>query len=122
MLVTGSQLASYDQIKEMILGKGVMRDGLGTHMTASFTPGFVAVVASNPINVIKTQVMNMKVEPRAKPPYSDALDCALKMKTVLCTFFFLILFMLLQKKKKKTYSKIWSNNNNQVQDFTKLIN
>ncbi|KAK7407206.1 hypothetical protein VNO78_08923 [Psophocarpus tetragonolobus] len=78
MLVTASQLASYDQFKEMILEKGVMRDGLGTHVTASFAAGFVAAVASNPVDVIKTRVMNMKVEPGAAPPYAGALDCALK--------------------------------------------
>ncbi|EEF31690.1 mitochondrial dicarboxylate carrier protein, putative [Ricinus communis] len=78
MLVTASQLASYDQFKEMILEKGWMRDGLGTHVTASFAAGFVAAVASNPVDVIKTRVMNMKVEPGKAPPYSGALDCALK--------------------------------------------
>ncbi|KAK7317659.1 hypothetical protein RJT34_02081 [Clitoria ternatea] len=78
MLVTASQLASYDQFKEIILEKGIMRDGLGTHVTASFLAGFVAAVASNPIDVIKTRVMNMKVEPGAAAPYSGALDCALK--------------------------------------------
>ncbi|KAG2724960.1 hypothetical protein I3843_01G044000 [Carya illinoinensis] len=78
MLVTASQLASYDQIKETILAKGVMKDGLGTHVTASFAAGFVAAVASNPVDVIKTRVMNMKVEPGAEPPYSGPLDCALK--------------------------------------------
>ncbi|XP_027362091.1 mitochondrial uncoupling protein 5 [Abrus precatorius] len=78
MLVTASQLASYDQFKEMILERGVMRDGLGTHVTASFAAGFVAAVASNPVDVIKTRVMNMKVEPGAKAPYAGALDCAMK--------------------------------------------
>uniref|UniRef100_A0A5B6Z9P6 Mitochondrial uncoupling protein 5-like n=1 Tax=Davidia involucrata TaxID=16924 RepID=A0A5B6Z9P6_DAVIN len=78
MIVTASQLASYDQIKEVILEKGVMKDGLGTHVTASFAAGFVASVASNPIDVIKTRVMNMKVEPGMVAPYSGALDCALK--------------------------------------------
>ncbi|XP_061336812.1 mitochondrial uncoupling protein 5-like [Gastrolobium bilobum] len=78
MLVTASQLASYDQFKEMILEKGVMKDGLGTHVSASFAAGFVAAVASNPVDVIKTRVMNMKVELGAAPPYSGALDCALK--------------------------------------------
>ncbi|XP_047149455.1 mitochondrial uncoupling protein 5-like [Vigna umbellata] len=78
MIVTASQLASYDQFKEMILEKGVMRDGLGTHVTASFAAGFVAAVMSNPVDVIKTRVMNMKVEHGAPPPYSGALDCALK--------------------------------------------
>ncbi|XP_057415077.1 mitochondrial uncoupling protein 5-like [Lotus japonicus] len=78
MLVTASQLASYDQFKEMILERGLMGDGLGTHVTASFSAGFVAAVASNPVDVIKTRVMNMKVEPGAAPPYSGAIDCALK--------------------------------------------
>ncbi|KAJ9159176.1 hypothetical protein P3X46_024698 [Hevea brasiliensis] len=78
MIVTASQLASYDQIKEMILEKGVMSDGIGTHVTASFAAGFVAAVASNPIDVIKTRVMNMKVETGAEPPYKGALDCAMK--------------------------------------------
>ena len=78
MLVTASQLASYDEFKEMILEKGLMRDGLGTHVTASFAAGFVAAVTSNPVDVIKTRVMNMKVEPGAAPPYSGPLDCAVK--------------------------------------------
>ncbi|KAL6554902.1 Mitochondrial uncoupling protein 5 [Orobanche gracilis] len=78
MLVTASQLASYDQFKEMILGKGVMQDGLGTHVTASFAAGFVASVASNPVDVIKTRVMSMKVESGVAPQYSGAIDCAMK--------------------------------------------
>ncbi|KAJ8747416.1 hypothetical protein K2173_012484 [Erythroxylum novogranatense] len=78
MIVTASQLASYDQMKEAILDNGVMSDGLGTHVTASFAAGFVAAVASNPVDVIKTRVMNMKVEPGNAPPYKGAIDCALK--------------------------------------------
>lgn len=79
MLVTASQLASYDQFKEMILEKDLMKDGIGTHVTASFAAGFVASVVSNPVDVIKTRVMNMKVEAgAAEPPYSGAIDCAMK--------------------------------------------
>lgn len=78
MIVTASQLATYDQAKEMILEKGVMSDGIGTHVAASFAAGFVASVASNPIDVIKTRVMNMKLEAGGVAPYSGALDCAMK--------------------------------------------
>ncbi|XP_021725393.1 mitochondrial uncoupling protein 4-like [Chenopodium quinoa] len=78
MLVTASQLASYDQIKESIIDRGVMKDGLGTHVTASFAAGFVAAVVSNPVDVIKTRVMNMKVASGETAPYNGALDCALK--------------------------------------------
>jgi solute carrier family 25 oxoglutarate transporter 11 len=79
MIVTASQLASYDQFKEMILEKGLMKDGFGTHVAASFAAGFVAAVASNPIDVIKTRVMSMKVESGVEGvPYKGALDCAVK--------------------------------------------
>lgn len=78
MIVTASQLATYDQVKEGILNSGAMRDGLGTHVTASFAAGIVAAVASNPIDVVKTRVMNMKVGDGMKPPYEGALDCAVK--------------------------------------------
>ncbi|GMH25293.1 hypothetical protein Nepgr_027136 [Nepenthes gracilis] len=78
MLVTASQLASYDQFKETILERGWLKDGLGTHVTASFAAGFVAAVASNPVDVLKTRMMNMKVAPGESLPYSGALDCAVK--------------------------------------------
>ncbi|XP_076937591.1 uncharacterized protein LOC143605318 [Bidens hawaiensis] len=39
MLVTASQLPSYDQIKEPILDKGVIEDWLGIHVTAVLLQG-----------------------------------------------------------------------------------
>ncbi|KAG6515075.1 mitochondrial uncoupling protein 5-like [Zingiber officinale] len=79
MIVTASQLATYDQAKEAILRRrGVGADGLGTHVAASFVAGLVAAAASNPVDVVKTRVMNMKVEKGAAAPYSGAMDCALK--------------------------------------------
>ncbi|CAN6914473.1 unnamed protein product, partial [Brassica oleracea] len=57
MIVTAAQLASYDQFKEKLVESGLMRDGLATHAVASFAAG---LVASNPVDVIKTTVMNMK--------------------------------------------------------------
>jgi len=38
----------------------------------------VAAAASNPVDVVKTRMMNMKVAPGAPPPYAGAVDCALK--------------------------------------------
>jgi solute carrier family 25 oxoglutarate transporter 11 len=79
MIVTASQLATYDQAKEAILARwGSGADGLGTHVAASFTAGIVAAAASNPVDVVKTRMMNMKVAPGAPPPYAGAVDCALK--------------------------------------------
>lgn len=79
MIVTASQLATYDQAKEAILSRrGPGGDGLATHVAASFTAGLVAAAASSPVDVVKTRVMNMKVEPGAPPPYAGAIDCAIK--------------------------------------------
>ncbi|PVH37082.1 hypothetical protein PAHAL_6G238700 [Panicum hallii] len=79
MIVTASQLATYDQAKEAILARrGAGADGLATHVAASFTAGLVAAAASNPVDVVKTRMMNMKVAPGAPPPYAGAVDCALK--------------------------------------------
>lgn len=78
MVVTASQLATYDQVKDSIIRKRILPDGLPTHIAASVVSGFVTSVASNPIDVIKTRIMNMEVQPGQKPPYSGALDCAVK--------------------------------------------
>lgn len=79
MIVTAAQLASYDQFKEGIVESGAMKDGLGTHVVASFAAGIVAAVASNPVDVIKTRVMNMKVDARGgEAQYKGAWDCAVK--------------------------------------------
>jgi solute carrier family 25 oxoglutarate transporter 11 len=79
MIVTASQLATYDQAKEAILSRrGPGGDGLATHVAASFAAGLVAAAASSPVDCVKTRVMNMKVQPGAPPPYAGALDCAIK--------------------------------------------
>lgn len=78
MVVTASQLATYDQAKESLIGRRVMKEGLGAHITASCAAGLVAAVASNPIDVMKTRIMNMTTEAGQEPPYRGAMDCAIK--------------------------------------------
>ncbi|GKA65053.1 mitochondrial dicarboxylate carrier [Tanacetum coccineum] len=54
---------------------GVMKDGLGTHVTASFLAGFVVVVASDLVGVISIRMMNMKVAERVEPLCKGVVDC-----------------------------------------------
>nr|GEX72654.1 mitochondrial dicarboxylate carrier [Tanacetum cinerariifolium] len=42
----------------------------------SFAAGFIAAVASNPVAVIKTGVLNVKVAKGVNLPYKRAVDCA----------------------------------------------
>ncbi|KAJ7290835.1 hypothetical protein O6H91_Y297400 [Diphasiastrum complanatum] len=76
MVVTAAQLAT---IKETLVSHNITRDGFATQVAASFSTGLVASVASNPIDVVKTRIMNMSVvEGGEEPPYKGALDCAIK--------------------------------------------
>ncbi|KAL4781604.1 mitochondrial carrier domain-containing protein [Aspergillus varians] len=57
VLMTSSQLVSYDVFKRICLEKLGMSDSLGTHFTASLAAGFVATTVCSPVDVIKTRVM-----------------------------------------------------------------
>ncbi|KAK4635718.1 Mitochondrial dicarboxylate transporter [Fulvia fulva] len=57
VLMTASQLASYDVFKRQILEHTSMGDNLATHFSASLMAGFVATTVCSPVDVIKTRVM-----------------------------------------------------------------
>ena len=58
VLMTASQLASYDGFKRLLLEKTSLEDNLTTHFSASFLAGFVATTVCSPVDVIKTRVMS----------------------------------------------------------------
>ncbi|KAJ5226019.1 hypothetical protein N7468_007244 [Penicillium chermesinum] len=58
VLMTASQLASYDSFKRLCIEKAGMKDNLTTHFTASFLAGFVATTVCSPVDVIKTRIMS----------------------------------------------------------------
>jgi solute carrier family 25 (mitochondrial dicarboxylate transporter), member 10 len=58
VLMTASQLASYDGFKRALLTHAGMQDNLATHFTASFLAGFVATTICSPVDVIKTRIMS----------------------------------------------------------------
>ena len=59
MLMTASQLASYDGFKQALLDSKLgFKDDLRTHFTASLAAGFVATTVCSPVDVIKTRVMS----------------------------------------------------------------
>jgi len=60
VLMTASQLASYDGFKRLLLINTPLEDGLTTHFTASLMAGFVATTICSPVDVIKTRVMSAK--------------------------------------------------------------
>jgi len=58
VLMTASQLASYDGFKKILIANTPLEDNLTTHFTASFMAGFVATTICSPVDVIKTRIMS----------------------------------------------------------------
>ncbi|MCJ1309044.1 Mitochondrial dicarboxylate transporter [Agyrium rufum] len=59
ILMTASQLASYDSFKQVLLTSGLgFEDNMSTHFTASLMAGFVATTVCSPVDVVKTRIMS----------------------------------------------------------------
>jgi len=58
VLMTSSQLASYDIIKQFYMTRLGMGDNITTHFGASLSAGFVATTVCSPVDVVKTRIMS----------------------------------------------------------------
>ncbi|CAH0579258.1 unnamed protein product [Chrysodeixis includens] len=59
-LMTIGQVAFYYQFKVLLLATGFFRDNVGTHVGASLLAGAVATTLTQPVDVLKTRLMNAK--------------------------------------------------------------
>ncbi|KAM7393946.1 hypothetical protein PAMP_020779 [Pampus punctatissimus] len=57
-----SELACYDQAKQLVLGTGMMGDNIFTHFLSSFIAGGCATFLCQPLDVLKTRLMSSKGE------------------------------------------------------------
>ncbi|KAJ9056923.1 hypothetical protein DSO57_1027612 [Entomophthora muscae] len=58
VVMTVSQLGSYDFIKRQLLSSSLFEENLTTHFTCSLLAGLVATTACSPLDVVKTRIMN----------------------------------------------------------------
>eukprot|EP01012_Entosiphon_sulcatum_P031717 TRINITY_DN4041_c0_g1_i1.p1 TRINITY_DN4041_c0_g1~~TRINITY_DN4041_c0_g1_i1.p1 ORF type:complete len:317 (+),score=18.83 TRINITY_DN4041_c0_g1_i1:75-1025(+) len=80
-MITAAQVPSYDHIKHSLLNLGWLHEGRPLHFIASVLAGLVAVAVTNPVDVVKTRVMNQSVAYHlAQGPnqYRGPVDCFLK--------------------------------------------
>jgi len=76
-VVSMTQLASYEQAKEMLTP--VLGSGLPTFVTSAFVSSCIYCSASLPLDITKTRIQNMVVDPTTgKMPYSGMLDALVK--------------------------------------------
>eukprot|EP00823_Brevimastigomonas_motovehiculus_P008606 TRINITY_DN7910_c0_g1_i1.p1 TRINITY_DN7910_c0_g1~~TRINITY_DN7910_c0_g1_i1.p1 ORF type:complete len:312 (-),score=54.82 TRINITY_DN7910_c0_g1_i1:17-952(-) len=69
MVVNVSQVATYDQLKFTLKHSGIMKDGIGLHLTASTMAAFIYSVLSLPFDTTKTRMQNQKPGTDGKLPY-----------------------------------------------------
>ncbi|KAK9703483.1 hypothetical protein K7432_010695 [Basidiobolus ranarum] len=74
VLLTASQLASYDQSKQILIGLNYRGDSVYTHFLASFMAGFMCALTTSPIDLIKSRLMLQK----DKNKYTGTWDCMFK--------------------------------------------
>lgn len=80
-VVAAVELASYDECKTLLVSAlGMAPTGAPTHLAASLMAGFLCTLASSPLDVIKSRVMNQPVDPATGRGvrYSSTLDCLRK--------------------------------------------
>ncbi|KAK3091605.1 hypothetical protein FSP39_021110 [Pinctada imbricata] len=72
VMVTVGQLAGYDQIKQVLMKTGYFQDNVTTHLTCSTLAGMLATMLTQPLDVMKTRMMNA-----SKGEYSSLAACAM---------------------------------------------
>ncbi|TRZ14410.1 hypothetical protein HGM15179_012701 [Zosterops borbonicus] len=70
--VTIGQLSCYDQAKQLVLATGFLSDNIFTHFLSSFIAGLCATFLCQPLDVVKTRMMNSHGE------YRGVAHCAVE--------------------------------------------
>jgi hypothetical protein len=71
-LVATAEFTSYDHIKRFVTTKTPVKDGFWAHLLVGSCSGFFGAFISNPIDVLKSRMMNQRPE---EPRYLDTMDC-----------------------------------------------
>ena len=78
MILNACQLGTYDHVKHTILRLQLLKDGAACHFASSICAGLVMAVATSPVDVIKTRLMNQPTGNDAPRQYSGFADCLKK--------------------------------------------
>ena len=75
MVLNGTKMACYDQIKQAIKSSGMVPDGIPTQFCSAFGAGFFMACTVAPFDMVRTRLMN---QPPDAKIYSGAIDCVMK--------------------------------------------
>jgi len=77
-VVSTTQLATYDQAKTVLLGSGVLSEGVALHLSSSLISGFVYCFTSLPLDICKTRMQDQKPDASGKLPYKSVFQALVK--------------------------------------------
>ncbi|GAB1302759.1 Brain mitochondrial carrier protein 1 [Apodemus speciosus] len=77
-IVVGVELPVYDITKKHLIVSGMLGDTILTHFVSSFTCGLAGALASNPVDVVRTRMMNQRAIVGHVDLYKGTLDGILK--------------------------------------------
>ncbi|KAI0779878.1 hypothetical protein C8Q74DRAFT_1456295 [Fomes fomentarius] len=70
IVLSATQICSYDQIKQSFKKRDIMQEGVPLHFVASTFAGLFCSITSNPVDVVKVRLMNDKTH-----QYKGTFDC-----------------------------------------------
>ncbi|XP_022653517.1 mitochondrial dicarboxylate carrier-like [Varroa jacobsoni] len=73
VFVTIGQISFYEQVKQMLLASPFFNDNLVTHLSSSFAAGAIATTLTQPLDVLKTRIMNA-----TSGQYTSVIDCVIQ--------------------------------------------
>ncbi|XP_020660359.2 brain mitochondrial carrier protein 1 isoform X2 [Pogona vitticeps] len=77
-IVVGVELPIYDITKKHLILSGLVGDTVLTHFISSFTCGLAGAIASNPVDVVRTRMMNQRAIVGGVDLYRGTLDGLIK--------------------------------------------
>ena len=94
-VIAGVLLPSYDFFKQTLLDYGVMGDTVTTHFVSGFLAGILGTAASNPVDVVKSRMMNQAVllkntSAMAGHVYTGSINCFV----MVCSKCFFVSFLI----------------------------
>ncbi|QDZ21687.1 uncoupling protein [Chloropicon primus] len=72
-VINATELATYDQVKQMLLASKVVEDGVPCHILSGLGAGLCACIVGSPVDVVKSRVMG-----DSAGLYSGTVDCFVK--------------------------------------------
>ncbi|XP_024053105.1 brain mitochondrial carrier protein 1 isoform X2 [Terrapene carolina triunguis] len=80
-IVVGVELPVYDITKKHLILSGFMGDTILAHFVSSFTCGLAGAIASNPVDVVRTRMMNQRAIVGSVELYKGTLDGLVKVRS-----------------------------------------